>query len=381
MSSPEIPNAILVDTPQKLNLLFRQLEDHPCIAIDTESNSMYAYQERVCLLQVSIPGADYLIDPFETLDLAPLGKLLADPSVQKVFHAVEYDLLCLQRDYGWEMTNIFDTMLAARALGIKRVGLGNLLADEFDIHLEKKYQRADWGIRPLPQGQLRYAQFDTHYLIELKNRLTAKLNDAGLWEEFTEEVQRLINVCQRAAEKPPEDESLRFWRVSGSRYLNGRQAAVLKELFDYREKVANRLDRPTFKIIGDKTLLAIATDQPRNFEQLSYIKGMSERQINRHGRKLMKAIKRGITAPKQYPLTTPMPDESIRNRYDALQSWRKQRAIDRGVESDVIVSKDVLWNLARNNPATEADLETIQDLGPYRRKKYGAELIALLAEQ
>ncbi len=381
MTPKDIPNATLVDTPQKFNLLIRNLQDEPCIAVDTESNSMYAYQEQVCLLQVSTPSADYLIDPLETLDLSPLGLLLADPDVQVIFHAVEYDLLCLQRDYGWKMENVFDTMLAARALGIKKVGLGNLIAEVFGVTLEKKYQRADWGIRPLPAGQLRYAQFDTHYLIRLKDYLTAELKKENLWEEFNEEVQRLINVCQRTAERAPEDEALRFWRISGSRYLDGRQAAILSELYNYRDKLAKRLDRPTFKIIGDKTLLAIATNPPRNMQALSHIKGMTERQMHRHGRKLMQAVRRGLNGEKLYPPVTPVPDEDIRVRFDKLQSWRKQRAIARGVESDVIVSKDVLWALARNNPSAPSELHDIRDLGPYRREKYGTEILALLAEE
>ncbi len=381
MTPQDIPNATIVDTPQKFNLLIHKLQDEPCIAIDTESNSMYAYQEQVCLLQVSTPTEDYLIDPLEPLDLSPIGLLLADPDVQVIFHAVEYDLLCLQRDYGWKMENVFDTMLAARALGIKKVGLGNLIAEVFGVTLEKKYQRADWGIRPLPAGQLRYAQFDTHYLIRLKDYLTSELKKKDLWEEFNEEVQRLINVCKRTAEREPEDEALRFWRISGSRYLNGVQAAVLSELFKYREQLAKRLDRPTFKIIGDKTLLAIATDIPHNMRELSFIKGMTERQMQRHGRKLMQAIRRGQNGEKLYPPNILVPDEAIRVRYDTLQTWRKKRAQLRGVESDVIVSKDVLWSLARNNPSTLEELLEIRDLGPYRRHKYGVELIALLNEE
>ncbi|HUM63014.1 MAG TPA: ribonuclease D, partial [Anaerolineaceae bacterium] len=140
----------------------------PLLAIDTESNSLYAYRERVCLVQVSTPQTDYLVDPLALTDLSALGSLFADSRRQKIFHAAEYDILCLKRDYNFTFNNIFDTMIAARILSYPQVGLGNLLSAWFGIELEKKYQRADWGKRPLPQAMLDYARMDTHYLFDLR---------------------------------------------------------------------------------------------------------------------------------------------------------------------------------------------------------------------
>src|SRR5690606_29531 len=131
---------------------------------DTESNSLYAYRERVCLIQLSTRSRDYILDPLIIVDMSPLAPLLADPGVEKVFHAAEYDLICLHRDYGFIVNNLFDTMVAARICGYKAIGLGSLLSEFLGVELDKRHQRDDWGERPLPPDSLRYAQMDTHYL-------------------------------------------------------------------------------------------------------------------------------------------------------------------------------------------------------------------------
>jgi ribonuclease D len=137
------------------------LQQESSLAIDLEANSLYAYQEQVCLVQITIPSQDFIIDPVARLELEPLGAVLQDPAVEKIFHAAEYDLMLLKREFGWEVTNLFDTMWAARILGYQRVGLANILEDRYDIRLNKKYQKANWCRRPLSPSQLTYAQMDT----------------------------------------------------------------------------------------------------------------------------------------------------------------------------------------------------------------------------
>ncbi len=144
-----------------LRTLANELQRHPIIAVDTESNSLYAYRERVCLIQFSTPLADTLVDPLALDDLTPLAPIFADPKIEKVFHAAEYDLICLKRDFGFEFANLFDTLVAARILGRKHVGLGAILAAEFNVEQDKRFQRANWGARPLPPDHLFYAVQDT----------------------------------------------------------------------------------------------------------------------------------------------------------------------------------------------------------------------------
>jgi ribonuclease D len=161
----------LVTKTPDLEALAARLSRERTLAVDTESNSLHAYRERLCLVQFSTTKEDAIVDPLAVPDLAPLAGVLGDPKIQKVFHAAEYDLIVLNRDHGYPVVNIFDTMIAARVLGRPKVGLGNLLEEEFAIKLEKRYQRADWGERPLKQEMLEYARLDTHYLIALRDKL------------------------------------------------------------------------------------------------------------------------------------------------------------------------------------------------------------------
>ena len=173
MSSSPLAPPILVADQDGLDRLVGALAAHPVVAVDTESNSLHAYRERVCLIQFSTPAADYIVDPIRLPDLGPLAPLFANPDQQKVFHAAEYDLICLRRDYRFEFANIFDTMSAARTLGWPQVGLAAILDTHFGVTMNKKYQRADWKRRPLTPEQLDYARLDTHYLVALRDRQLA----------------------------------------------------------------------------------------------------------------------------------------------------------------------------------------------------------------
>jgi ribonuclease D len=154
MSQPGLPPIELVQSPEQLARLASTLRSQPRIAVDTESNSLYAYTERVCLIQISTPKVDYLVDPLALADLSPLRPILANPRIEKVFHAAEYDLLCLKRDFEFHLRRVFDTRIAARTLGWKKTGLGDILQQEFAVTLDKRCQRANWGKRPLPENLL-----------------------------------------------------------------------------------------------------------------------------------------------------------------------------------------------------------------------------------
>ncbi len=173
-------DVVLITQAGDLQSMVRALERERILAVDTESNSLHAYRERVCLIQFSTAQADYLVDPLALEDLSALSPLFGNPEIEKVFHAAEYDLLCLRRDFGMEVTNLFDTMIAGRILGRNEIGLGSMLEAELGVKLDKRYQRANWGQRPLPEHLIDYARLDTHYLILLRDRLHAELNERGL---------------------------------------------------------------------------------------------------------------------------------------------------------------------------------------------------------
>jgi len=353
-----------------------RIRDQARIAVDTESNSLYAYRERVCLVQVSIPEADFLIDPLPpAVDLRALDAVFADPAIEKVLHACEYDVMCLRRDYGFVFNNLFDTMWAARILGWPRVGLADILKERFDVRLDKRWQRYNWGRRPLPPEALAYARLDTHYLLRLHDVQMSELRRRDRLEEAREVFAELAQ-----AEASPHGETERngFWRVKGVFDLDPVGRAVLRELHAYRNDEARRLDRPPFKVINDQTLIAIAQARPARLDQLRGLPGMSGAQIDRHGGNLLRAVARGRRAapPKPPPRKVAAPE--VIERYERLRLWRKQIAAERGVETDVIISNAALMVLAERQPRTLSDLDGIDGFGVWRRKTYGQAILDAL---
>lgn len=365
-----------IDQAEQLARLVETLQRQPRVAVDTESNSLYAYQERVCLIQFSIPSADYLVDPLALRSLQPLRKIFASPEIEKVFHGAEYDLVCLRRDFDFSVTNMFDTRIASRTLGWKKTGLADILTQEFNVQLNKRNQRANWGKRPLPADQLDYARLDTHYLLPLRDRLAEALRQRGRWEEAREACELLTHIDKNEIVNGFDPEG--FWRIRNARKLRPQQAAVLRELYLYREEQAGQMDRPTFKVISNKTLLAIAQKMPSDLDSLGEIPGMTASQLRRHGRGLLAGVARGRNAPHIYPPRSPRIDQGIQNRYEALHRWRKQVAQRRQVESDVILPREVLWEIAQRNPRDLASLEAIMAPLHWRFETYAAQILETL---
>ena len=370
-----LPEPRFVRHTRALRQLVDQLRDEPLIAVDTESNSLFAYYEQVCLVQISTRTEDIIVDPLAVDDMGPLGDLLADPDQEVIFHAAEYDVITLKRDFQYHFENIFDTMLAARICGWERVGLGNILEEQFGIRAQKKFQRADWTTRPLPDDQLLYAQMDTHFLPELRDRLLGELKMMGRLEEALETFAELKNLPPAEHTFDPEG----YWRIGQTQKLSRRQMGIIRELYLARDALAQRRNTPPFKVFSDRTLVELAELSPRRLDDLYPVRGMNSRTIRWYGDAILEAIQKGRNAPPPTPPrhrrhTSP----EVQERYEALHDWRKHRAQERGVESDVIVARETLWALARDCPARLEELEGIPGLGPWRREQYGKELLAIL---
>ncbi|MDH3943128.1 MAG: HRDC domain-containing protein [Anaerolineae bacterium] len=340
------------------------------IAVDTESNSLYAYREQVCLIQFSTPSADYLIDPLAIEDISPLGSIFADVGVEKIFHAAEYDLLCLKRDFSFAFENIFDTMVAARICGIEKVGLGNMLQEMFGVHLEKRFQKADWGKRPLPMKMLAYARMDTHYLIDLREKLIVLLERKNRQPIAEEDFKRLARVNGT----PPGPIDTDIWRINGTRDLSPIQAAVLQELVNYRDKKSQDFNRPPFKVIGEKILLEIAVQSPTTINEMYEIPSVPEKIVRRHRKGLLAAVHAGLESEG---LKRP-PRQHFKNgfpeRLEALKQWRKSIAFGLGVESDVVLPRDIMLAIATENPRNKTELANLMESTPWRLERYGHQI-------
>lgn len=369
----------MIETPTALSELVGYLRQFPRVACDTESNGLFAYYERVCLIQFSVDTGqtieDYIIDPFAIENMQELGLLFGDPAVEIIFHAAEYDIISMKRDYGFVFNHLFDTYIAARILSIDKVGLGALLERYFGIEVDKRFQQADWSQRPLPQEQLAYAQRDTHYLTPLRDILAEELKNKNYGEEAREIFDEMCQAPAASREFDPDG----FWRIRTPRPLQPTEAAILRELYLWREQQAAKQNIPPYRVMRDNELVAIAMMQPRHPDHLSRIKGASKQALQRYAQTIIRLVKSGQQTEPPPPLPPqPQPDEDILTRYQALYEWRKRRAAKRGVEGDIILSKGALWALAHHVPATLHEFEQIHEIGPYRRQQYAVELLEIL---
>ncbi len=377
METSPLPPPVWINSTRSLEQVCQTINREPRLAVDTESNSLFAYKEKVCLVQISTPIQDYVIDPFTCVDLSALGHIFSNPKQEKIFHASEYDLICLKRDYGFTFANIFDTMVAARILGMEAVGLGSLLLKYFDILLDKKYQRANWGMRPLPPEMLDYARLDTHYLFGLRDALETELITHDLLDLAHED---FLTACKAQAHENG-NHNHECWRVAGSNHMDARQATVLNELCLYRDEQARKADLPLFKVLSNELLFEISKQKPSSLDDLRTIPRCSDKIIQRHGENLLKAAARGEQAPLITRQRNQRPDEAFLARVDRLKEMRKLTAKELKVESDVVLPRELLDRLAAMNPKTKTELKKVLHDAPVRYQKFGNLILKTLKSQ
>jgi ribonuclease D len=366
-----------IDNPSGLSDMLAALRDSPVVAVDTESDSLYSYFEKVCLIQFSIPGVDYLVDPL-AVDVTRLGDIFADERHEKIFHAAEYDIMCFKRDYQFTFSNLFDTMIAARVLGWKRYGLASILKDRFNVRLDKRMQRYNWGVRPLSDGALDYARLDTHYLLPLHELQLAELQATGRLTQARYAFEDQVHVEPTPKVFDPED----FWRIKGARDLNPQEQAILRQLYILRDRCARELDRPPFKVLNDAVLVRLAQARPVDHSELSQVKGLSRHMRGCKADDILKAIAQGLVSPvPRLPNNRNRhPGDEVLARYEALRAWRKGVASARGVEPDVILSNNALMTLAKKMPQTLQSLAEAEALNDWQQKTYGRDLLRVLSE-
>lgn len=370
MAADLLSPPVLVETPDHFAGLLKDLGKQTCIGVDTESNSLHAYRERVCLIQFSTPDTDYVLDPLALDDLSPLGAIFSDPSIEKIFHAAEYDIICLRRDYNFTFANLFDTMQAGRILGRRQAGLDRLLEEKFGVKMNKRFQKADWAVRPLSRDLLLYARLDTHYLIPLRDMLQAELEAHDLWQLAQEDFEI---ACHPNGSKPKAE--IPAWtRFSTRKELTLRHLTILDALLNWRDGVAAELDRPPFKVLDDDRLVEIALAQPSTPEELTAI-GLNSRQVHSWSKGILAAVAHGLKSPVLKRWLAPRPDDVYLKRLDKLKDWRKKAAEKLDVESDVVLPRPLMLALAEKGPA---EMRSILRPTPYRLEHFGAEILKVL---
>ena len=375
MPAEKLPPPTWIATPLSLKKAAGELVSYPRLAVDTEANSLHAYREQLCLIQFSTPLTDYLVDPLSIKDLLALNHIFENPGIEKVFHAVEYDLICLKRDVSINVVNLFDTMQAARILGYQQVGLDSVLSYKLGITLDKKYQKADWGKRPLSPEMLNYARLDTHYLLELRDSFQTELEERGRWELACEEFIRLAQGNGNGKAQIPA-----WQRVKGGQKCSDRQLTILQELCIWRETQARRMNRPLFRVIEDQSLVAIAQAAPKDHAGLSSI-GLTTRQIDIYGDQILQAVERGKEMTPISRHHIPRPNQAYLDRLKILSNWRKTAALNFGTESDIVLPKNWMHLIAEKNPKNMSELVLLMPQSPWRLEQFGKGILKILRKK
>ncbi len=358
------------------------------LAVDTESDSFYSYEESCCLVQITgDTGPDYVIDPLRVKDLSPLAGLMADPGVTKIFHGADYDVVSLKRDFGFTIRGIFDTMIAAQAGGHQRFGLGDLVHRYFGVKLNKKYQRHDWSSRPLKPEHLAYARLDSHFLPKLMGILRPLAEERGrgamLAEEFT-----LLEAREWSRRPFSGDDCM---KIKGATKLDADQRKVLRAVFLARDEQARRRNRPAFKVWGNDSCLLLAEKQPTTKVELAKALGATHHVVRRYASDVCVAVADGLADESAAP-RTPKPAEAPRDprlppftRDDeplmaALKKWRNKQSTDEAMAPGLIVNNAVMRSAAALKPESVADLELIEEMRDWQRDRYGQAIVERVAE-
>jgi len=379
---PHMPETIhFIDTEPEMAAAARRLEIHPILAVDLEADSMFHFNERICLLQIASPADLYVIDPLPIPNMEDLAPVMASQAIRKVFHGADYDVRCLIRDYNINIRNLFDTEIASRFLGYPETGLNAVIKRHFNMELEKKFQKKDWSQRPLPQEMIAYAANDVRYLLDLHDILERELAEKGRLDWVLEECELLSAVRP----DPPNDNPL-FTRCKGAGRLDPRSLGVLEALLEMRREKARQKDRPPFKIIGHTALLTLAQKRPETMKKLQALNLLSHKQINMHGRDILEALQIGANLPADqlpsYPKTRrPRQSAETVKKIRQLKRWRDNEAKRLAIDPGVFFSNTQIATIVEAGPDSIEALSAVNGLKKWQISNYGTKLLELLQQE
>lgn len=368
-----------IDTQVAFDAAMARVAAQPVVALDTEADSLHSYFDKVCLIQMSIPGEDMIIDPLRKFDLGKFGEILANRAITKILHGADYDLRILNRDFGFTIANLIDTMVCSQLLGYEAFGLAALLDRHFGFKVDKKHQRADWAMRPLPPDMLEYAATDTRHLIALAGRLRDELTALGRWEWAVEEFGRQEQI--RFNEKDGDEEPFR--RLKGLGALDRRSLAVVRALYDFRDGLAREADRPPFKIFGNDLIFEIARIKPTSTQEFNSIKGVSGYHRGRFGRDIVRLVNAAMAIPdeelpEKSESKTWLRDREMEARIDRMKKARDKIAKDLKVDASVLAPRHLLLSVAEAQPHEPADLDRVPVMRNWQKALLGQALIDAL---
>ncbi|MGQ0551659.1 MAG: ribonuclease D [Planctomycetota bacterium] len=372
----------MIATQEALDELVAHLATQPALAVDCEMDSLYAYRTSLCVVQLGWDGGEALIDALVDLDRQGLARLFLQPGLVKVFHGGENDVGLLTSKWGMRFESVFDTMAASQVLGHEGVGLAALLDRHFQLQVSKRFQKADWRLRPLPEPQAEYARQDVRHLLELRRRLLADLEALGRVEEAESEFRRISRA--RLEDKTFDPES--WVAVRGARAVPVEKRGVLRELYAARDAIARESDRAPYRVFHESVLVDLTLRPPADEESLRSLPGISRSLSAAAARQLLDAIQRGslitdLPLPRRAPPdrigSGPLSPEELA-LFDAFRAWRQKRAQARGVDVARVATNALLTAIVRARPSSESDLAAVDGMEPWRMREYGVELLGVL---
>ncbi len=367
-----------VDDQASFDALAPILRAATLLTIDTESDSLYRYKERVCFVQIGLGRRAILVDTLAVRDLSVLAEICADPSKLKVLHGADYDVNCLRRDFGIRFENLFDTMIASQLIGREQLGLAALVREFFGVELDKTLTTHDWGRRPLETKYIRYLADDVVYLEEIHRSLAAELLACDAVEEATLEFRRVANANSVRGVFDPEA----FRRIKGARDLDQTGLSILKELNIVRDRLAAAEDKPPFKIISNQSMIDVGRFQPRDPTALRRIQGFTDHVLRKLAPFVLEAVQKGIAGAADVPLRLraagPRPSEACLSAEETLKSWRKEASFRDRRTTVLILPNYLLAQAAQALPKTVEELAAaVPDFGHKRLARYGQEIVAI----
>lgn len=373
------PPYTVISSDESFSSMLESIIQAPRLAIDTEADSLYHYFEKVCLIQISTDRDTFILDPLELTRIRELASVMANPAVEKVFHAASYDLHCLRRDYGFVFVNTFDTHVAAQLLGYEFLGLGTLMEQILGIHHSKRRQRDDWSHRPLEAEQLEYAAMDTHHLLHLRDVLEARLRERERVSWALEEFE-----IAAAIERPEKEfDTEGFRRIKGARELSQQEQVVLRALYLFRDKVARTLDVPPFKVLNNSVLIDLVRRPPVSPREMFNRSGISYRVARRYASEILQTIAEARRLDPSFlelPARTNWkpPSRIVRLRLEALKLWRQEKAAEFELHVGVVFPANVLENLAMTAPQDIEGVAAIPGMRRWRVREFGEDLLRVL---
>lgn len=368
----------VIDTISGLENVSRTLEKEKAVAVDLEADSMYHFKDKVCLVQMATEKSTIVVDPLQVKDLSLLKPLFANPDIKKIFHGADYDVRSFYRDFKIEINNLFDTELACRFMGNEGTGLEAVLRKYLNINLDKKYQKKDWSQRPLPQEMIDYAARDVKYLLALAEICEKELKNKGRLAWVLEDCAYLSKVRPVLSDREPL-----FLKFKGAGRLKSRSLGVLEALLQFRKSVAEKKDKPLFKIFGNNSIMKIATEKPVTLRRLKGIKALSGKQIHIYGNDLIEVVAGALKIPERklpvYPKKkVPVLPYKVPKRIKTLKLWRASKARALEIDPGIICNNALITSIAIQNPVDRRTIGRIKEMKNWQKKEFGREIVQVL---